>query len=128
MASVAGVSFDRLEGAVQAAARTIRNITQPRAEGDTLRDEGLHAKPYRLTGMRGYVSFASYETGYAAWLALVGTRVTVVDEGGVTWLNQVLMDVQRLAPRAIGANAGSVQAGATVWGGVRLTLIDKRST
>lgn len=128
MASVAGVSFDRLTGDVQSANRRITNITQPRAEGDTLRDEGLHAEPYQLTGQRGYTSFADYETGYTSWLALVGTRVTVVDEGGVTWANQVLMDVTRLAPRAIGANAGSVQAGATVWGGLRMTLIDKRYT
>jgi len=109
MASIGGQSFITLRGSVTAQAQALTPIERPGVDGVGYRQKGKRGEVVTLTSV---ADTNNATTTTAAYVALRGTLVTVVEDAGRTSYYVAVLDVIITRVRAVSGAVGGLTAGA----------------
>ena len=97
--SIGSETLVLLRGVMNPMGRTLEEITRPAVDGVSFRLEAKRSEPVSLVSLIDLADAAAAVTKLAAYQALIGTLVTVVDGHGQSHTNVMVRDVRPLEQR-----------------------------
>jgi len=111
MATIGGYYMISLSHRPQPMGETVREITRPEADGQAYAKQGLRAEATLAYAATDCASAAAARTEMAAYAAMRGALVTVVDDLGESYTNVLVVDVRERGRKVVCTAVGGVRAG-----------------
>ncbi len=112
--SIGGFSLTELQGAINPMGTNIQKVTRSGVNGVAYRKIGDQPFPTSHNSISDHTTKGSAETAIANYLGLKGTLVTVLDPGGTSHTNIMVLQVIALAVKPVANAVGGVNAGSWV--------------
>jgi len=122
MSSIGGKTVLFVQGTLDTPGMVTEPLTRPGVDGVAFREQGSRSKPTEMVSIVDVDDAAGVVAEIAAYKALQGTLVTVVDDRGSTTANVMVIEVQPVGARAIGPSVGGVSTSAGLLLTCRWTL------
>jgi len=129
MASIATVSFLRIDEGEQRPTEQVEDVTRPGVDGVALRRMGIRGETFVLNCIADYATEATFQAAYTALRALAGKVVSWINNEGTTLNNLGVTRVRLVRKQKIrGAVGGLAGTSGTLIATFGVEAIDVDST
>jgi hypothetical protein len=115
--SIGGNTVMAIYGPNKTRETMVENLQRMGLNLGVIRKGALRSMPYEITTITDVTSSADAKAALVVYRLLTGLTVTITDEHGTSWANQLVLSVERVGSvQKIGAGTRGSASTATPWG------------